>query len=370
MRHYFLRADDPAKADEVRALVRRLQRMDVEVERLAAAAARCRTTPRTTAPARSTALPKGTYWITMAQAQKHWVQAMLNEDTYTPFPYFYDVTGWSNPLLFNVAGGYSGAVLRPAAVRVPALPAAPARPTRGPRVGRVPARRRHLGDRVVRLAALAARAEVEAAVRGRDGGRPSRAGGLSDVDVLLVPNGSADVGRRGPRPGRVGGAGRPGCATGGRYVGWRGGTELAAGLGISSAAACRADLGRAGQPLPRRRRPSGPLARGVGPEAWAFYEYDRVMRSPDPAAVAVSFPPAGQRGLVVSGFERGAEAELGGTAAVLDERVGSGRSVVFSFEPNFRAFTDGTQEILRNAILGGGLGAARGTSGLGGENRS
>ena len=41
----------------------------------------------------------------MAQAQKHWVQAMLNEDTYTPFPYFYDVTGWSNPLLFNLRGG-------------------------------------------------------------------------------------------------------------------------------------------------------------------------------------------------------------------------------------------------------------------------
>ena len=34
VRHYFLRADDPAKADEVRALVRRLQRMDVKVERL------------------------------------------------------------------------------------------------------------------------------------------------------------------------------------------------------------------------------------------------------------------------------------------------------------------------------------------------
>ena len=44
----------------------------------------------------------------MAQAQKHWVQAMLNEDTYMPFPYFYDVTAWSHPLLFNVAGGYSG----------------------------------------------------------------------------------------------------------------------------------------------------------------------------------------------------------------------------------------------------------------------
>ena len=30
--------------------------------------------------------------ISMDQRQKHWVQAMLNEDTYVPFPYFYDVT--------------------------------------------------------------------------------------------------------------------------------------------------------------------------------------------------------------------------------------------------------------------------------------
>ena len=36
VRHYFLRADDPAKAAEVQMLVRRLQRMDVEVYRLTA----------------------------------------------------------------------------------------------------------------------------------------------------------------------------------------------------------------------------------------------------------------------------------------------------------------------------------------------
>jgi hypothetical protein len=36
VRHYFLRADDPAKASEAQALVRRLQRMDVKVYRLTA----------------------------------------------------------------------------------------------------------------------------------------------------------------------------------------------------------------------------------------------------------------------------------------------------------------------------------------------
>ena len=34
----------------------------------------------------SATLPAGTYWVPMAQAQKHWVQAMLHEDTYTRSP--------------------------------------------------------------------------------------------------------------------------------------------------------------------------------------------------------------------------------------------------------------------------------------------
>src|SRR3712207_6973997 len=51
---------------------------------------------------------------------------------------------------------------------------------------------------------------------------------------------------------------------------------------------------------------------------------------------------SGHPDFFVSGFADGAE-ELGGTAAVIDEPVGDGRAVLFSFEPNFRAFTDGTQ---------------------------
>ena len=86
-------------------------------------------------PAGATVLPAGTYWIPMAQMQKHWIQSMLNEDTYVPFPYFYDVSGWSNPLLFNLSGGRSGAVLHPAAELVaPPLPEPPApQPLAGPR---------------------------------------------------------------------------------------------------------------------------------------------------------------------------------------------------------------------------------------------
>ena len=63
------------------------------------------------------------------------------------------------------------------------------------------------------------------------------------------------------------------------------------------------------------------------------------------------FPTAGTEDFYVSGFAEGEEA-LSRTAAIVDERVGRGRTVAFSFEPNFRAFTTGTQKILANAILG------------------
>jgi hypothetical protein len=76
-----------------------------------------------------------------------------------------------------------------------------------------------------------------------------------------------------------------------------------------------------------------------------------VMRTPDPAKVALRYPPSGSADFFMSG-EADGEAALGGTAAVIDERAGAGRIVSFGFEPNFRAFTDGTARILRNAILG------------------
>jgi hypothetical protein len=75
------------------------------------------------------------------------------------------------------------------------------------------------------------------------------------------------------------------------------------------------------------------------------------MRSSDPAKVALRYPAAGSEDFYMSGEADGEEA-LGGTAAVMDEAVGEGRTVSFGFEPNFRAFTDGTQRILHNAMFG------------------
>jgi hypothetical protein len=176
------------------------------------------------------------------------------------------------------------------------------------------------------------------------------AGGLDGAEVLLVPNGSdTDAAEA------LGPAGRQALvdwvAGGGRYVGWQGGTRLAAALGITTATLAEPTSDIPGSLLRVRVDRGSPLGKDVGPFAWAFYAYDLVMRASDPAQVAVAYPPAGDPDFFVSGFAAGAE-ELGGTAAVIDEPVGDGRAVLFSFEPNFRAFTDGTQRLLRNAVLG------------------
>ena len=75
------------------------------------------------------------------------------------------------------------------------------------------------------------------------------------------------------------------------------------------------------------------------------------MTASSPAHVAARFPAYGGQDFFVSGFARG-ESELGGTAAVIDEPVGTGRVVLFSTDPNFRAWTVGMQKMLRNAVLG------------------
>jgi hypothetical protein len=59
--------------------------MDVQVYRLTAPLA----VPDFRAYGRSeaaTTLPAGTYWIPLAQMQKHWIQAMLNRTPTSPFP--------------------------------------------------------------------------------------------------------------------------------------------------------------------------------------------------------------------------------------------------------------------------------------------
>jgi hypothetical protein len=113
IRSYFLLPD--RQLADVRRLVERLRRMDVEVYEVQ------KPTRVSTArvfggrSATDVTVPKGAYWIPMDQPQKHWIQAIMGEDPYVPFPYFYDVSSWSNPLLMGVSTIYTGDTVRPKA---------------------------------------------------------------------------------------------------------------------------------------------------------------------------------------------------------------------------------------------------------------
>ena len=171
--------------------------------------------------------------------------------------------------------------------------------------------------------------------------------------MLIVPDGSPTTGAA-----ALGTAGaqalRDWVQGGGRLVGWSGGGALASRLGISSAqysAAADEGLAVPGTMFRVRVDQGTPLGAGVGDFAYAYHLGDYVMRQPDAAKAPLRYPPAGSEDFFFSGYAEGEEV-LGGTAAASDERYGSGRAVVFGFEPNFRAFTDGTQRILRSALLG------------------
>ncbi len=357
VRHWFLRTGDPSKADETQRIVRRLQRMDVEVRRLTAPLAVGDYTPYGR-DARATTLPAGTYWVPMAQAQKHWVQAMLGEDSYVPFPYFYDVTAWSLPLIGNVAGGRSGERLQPQSspVEPQPEPVAPVLPDDAPAVG------------VWQLSEDSTAVESsgwlrwllterwEVSYRELDG-TDIRRGGLEGVEVLLVPDGDPGAGERSlAAPGAR--ELRRWLADGGRLVGWAGGTELAARLALTTARLREPTSDVPGSLLRVQVDPASPLSAGVGDDAWMFYEYDPVLDVTSAESVPVRYPGRSSRDWFVSGFARGA-GELSRTASVVDETYADGRVVLFASEPNFRGFTEGTQQLLWNAMLGAAPAPAR-----------
>ncbi|MEV0715498.1 M14 family zinc carboxypeptidase [Asanoa sp. NPDC050611] len=116
VKSYFLLPD--RQLADVRRLVERLRAMDVEVYEVKEPV----TVPSAHVfggrSASNVTVPKGAYWIPMAQPQKHWIQATLGEDPYAPFPYFYDVSSWSNPLLMGIDTIYTGDDLKPKVQRV------------------------------------------------------------------------------------------------------------------------------------------------------------------------------------------------------------------------------------------------------------
>ncbi|WP_163567664.1 hypothetical protein [Fodinicola feengrottensis] len=344
---YFLRTDNPAKARDTAVVVKRLQQAGVVVYRLAkplyvkdfAAYGRARA---------AATMPAGTYWIPMAQAEKHWIQAMLNENTYVPFPYFYDVSGWSMALLSNLDGGYTGLSLKPLStvlppVRVPAVKL----PSGLPRVGILsytsspfqPSESagwlRWRLDHDWRIpSTVLSPSQVTPSV-------------LSHLDTLLVPDTDAKTVTT-----LLGATGKKALADwtngGGHYVGWEGGAQLAAGLGLSTAV-LRDPKGTAPGTLFRVNTPNA----GTN---WVMYNSDPVMTASNPANVVASYPALTSPDWYVSGYQQGEE-ELAGTAAEISEPAGSGQVTVFAVDPNFRAFSDGSAHLLFDALL-----ASRGTA--------
>jgi hypothetical protein len=116
VRSYFLLPD--RQLGDVRELVDRLRNMDVEVYEVQ----KPLTLPSAHLfggrDATGVTVPAGAYWIPMAQPQKHWIQATLGEDPFVPFPYFYDVSSWSNPLLAGMNALTTGDDVTPSVHRV------------------------------------------------------------------------------------------------------------------------------------------------------------------------------------------------------------------------------------------------------------
>jgi hypothetical protein len=136
---------------------------------------------------------------------------------------------------------------------------------------------------------------------------------------------------------------------GGTYVGWRArGIAIAAAAGLTSAVARDVDgLRVAGAAIRIELDPADPLA-------WGFTRGGPfVLDQGDPVLAAGSgvvgrFPPPAR--FWRSGYATGASA-IEDTAAVIHGRAGAGDVVLFSFDPAFRGYTEGTERLLANALL-------------------
>jgi hypothetical protein len=354
VRHYFL-LDSPDRSHELHQLVRRLVRADVEVYRLREPLQVPDFRPYGRGP-RPATLPAGTWWIPMAQSRKHFVQAVLNESTYPAVPIFYDVSAWSQPLLLNIDGGSSGVVVPGGPLRRaeavaepgPAPPLPP--PERVPRAAVWVDGRfnyavqsagwfRHTWQEHWGLPPESFEVIDAAAIR---------AGALAGYDVLIIPEGASGSGAV-----LLDGTAelRRFVERGGTLIAWRQAARLVANLGIGSVTYSRPDCDIPGSLLRLRVDESSPLAAGVGPFVWAMNENDAVLCPGARAAAPVRYPELDSEDFFVSGYGQRLEA-VAGTAAVTDEAVGAGRIVLFAFEPNFRAASEGTSRLVWNALFG------------------
>jgi len=297
----------------------------------------------------ATTIPEGAYWIPAAQPQKHWVQAMLNADTYVPVRQTYDITGWSLPLLGDIPGGSSGRAVTPDATPLGGVPD-PAWSLDAPAGVDVAIFESTLGVYAFEGARqLSWLMDDVWGVPNQILAPPDIIGGaLDDVEVLVMPSGGSISAIR-----RLGEDGvrelKRWVRNGGHFVGYRyGGTTLAPRIGMSSARIIDSPTGIDEGALVRIELEAGPLRAGVGRDAWTMFDDDDVLLA-SPGATTASYPgPArfDSSGLVLD------IGRLPGSAAIVDEAFGDGRVTVFGADANYRSFTWGTQRILWNAIFG------------------
>lgn len=436
VRQYFIQ---PTRAEaDVNRILDRLLRMGVEVYRLARPL-EVRNLQSYGRQPRPGVVPAGSYWIPMAQPQKRWIQAMLGEDPYVPFPYFYDVTAWSLPLLASLDASFTGDRVRPLASRVLLPPrggltsgalgaqfywfagdtarsvaAALALAREGHRVERLPAVR-HVGDRSFPKGTFVVpnRGDVAAAVRrvGLLFSVPMRAsigtrpGGLEIADPKIAVYQTAPVG--GPAGGLLDeslghlrwlldqelglssdlvtgvevAAGAlttggydvfivPGVTTaelplaqeqirlwieaGGTFIGTArpggsGGTPFAVSAGYTTATLSDANaLQVPGTMFRVAMNRKSPLGWGAGRHAYWFHLGEQVLSRTDTGKNVALFPKKKPE-FWFSGYGEGV-GPLKGSAGLVEEALGDGRVVLFSGEPNFRGFTDGSAFLLANAL--------------------
>ncbi|CCH19470.1 putative carboxypeptidase [Micromonospora lupini str. Lupac 08] len=418
IRSYFLLPD--RQLADVRRLVERLRRMDVEVYEVQ------QPTRVPTArvfggrSATNVTVPKGAYWIPMDQPQKHWIQAIMGEDPYVPFPYFYDVSSWSNPLLMGVSTIYTGDNVRPKAELVRGvtggrsglawpwgsytypLDSAAAAEFTFKLLGRgVPLVRDLTTSRVAipatRLSRTVDDLAKAAGVTLTPGGRPTgtslalpdvglfQGTGISttsgshgearyvlgkrwgldlkpvttaDINdnaeaftgrtVLLVPDGSSATGGL-TATGQA--HLRDWIAQGHTYVGLRNeGTRLARAAGLTSTTekTTPADYLVIGSHLRVDVDTDNPVALGRPAEDFEFNNDDPIL-NPSTTGTNVLTYPTGDT-FWANGYTVGADT-LKGTAAVVDEPTGAGRSVLFAFNPLFRAYNENGLHLVANTLL-------------------
>lgn len=410
---YFIRADR-SRGDAAR-LARRLRSFDVAVYRLSEPAMIKGARRYGEGRFNSEPVPAGTFWIPMDQPQKHWIQALLGEDPYVPFPYFYDVASWSNPLLMGLEGGM--------ALRRNKLPI---EPWRGGSLGGVhgpgPAWNfdddsveavglisdlLQAGARVIRsrtwaiatdigrsrLARLARRRDV--VLRTFDASPPPRHAVDLELPYIAILN-DQDASARSANFAEYAAAERLGLQNqvgllrssemselegegftavvvpdqahsldaaglkeiarfvrrGGRYVGiGRTGLNVAqaAGLTLAHERVPPLDFQVPGASFRMSVDPSEPVGFGFKEESWLFNLGDPLLLAHEPTGTVAARYPGGDR-FFVAGYTEGEDTVRGSPVAITQE-IGDGQSIIFSFDPNFRGYTESTMRMFGNALL-------------------